>query len=161
MYEFNANQIFRGGCPLVQFLKSSAGTLCLPTQSLPPDRTAGAGSRFFPIPTLHQILSEDTGSEHPIFGEVPKIVDANLWNKPFREELEGFENFRPSDEIATEESCDSEPDSAILNEQEEPIAKEQVETESSDSTPAFALFAVVGALALIVIAFVVMRKKKR
>ena len=116
---------------------------------------------FFPIPMLHQILSEDTGSEHPIFGEVPKIVDANLWNKPFREELEGFENFRPSDEIATEESCDSEPDSAILNEQEEPIAKEQVETDSSDSTPAFALFAVVGALALIVIAFVVMRKKKR
>lgn len=75
--------------------------------------------------------------------------------------MEGFENFRPSDEIATEESCDSEPDSAILNEQEEPIAKEQVETESADSTPAFALFAVVGALALIVIAFVVMRKKKR
>jgi hypothetical protein len=114
---------------------------------------------FFPIPTLHQILSEDTGSEHPIFGEVPKIVDANLSNIPFRSDVEA----RPRDYIESEESeesSDSEPDSAILNEQEEPIAKVQVETETADSTLAFALFAVVGALVLIVIAFFVVRKKK-
>lgn len=112
---------------------------------------------FFPIPTLHQILSEDTGSEHSIFGEVPKIVDANLSNIPFRSDVEA----RPRDYIESEESeesSDSEAESAISKEQEESIAKEQIE--SADSIPTIALFAVVGALALIVIAFVVVRKKK-